>query len=200
VNIYKVINKINGKIYVGKDTHDNQAYLGSGVLIKRAVNKYGKDSFMKKIIEHCATVNELNKREIFWIGHLECLHPKGYNILIGSTGGDTISNNPRKEEIKRTMSKAGKKRIGDKNGFYGKHHTLDTIRKIVSKDRYSSHNKETCSCVACRSTRGLMSGENNPMFGRQHTPESIEKMKANRPDYSGNKNPNYKDGRRVKSA
>jgi len=199
MNIYKVTNTINKKVYVGKDTHDDEDYLGSGTLIKRAVKKYGKHNFRKEILARCETIDELNTQEIDCIAHLDCIHPKGYNILFGSMGGDTITNNPRQEEIKNRMSEAGRKKVGSKNGFYGKHHTPETISKIVSKDRYSAHDKENCMCAACMASRGLMRGQDNPMFGKQHAPHSIEKMKANRPDYSGANNPNYKDGRRVKS-
>ncbi len=196
--IYKITNTKNNKIYVGKDTHDSPDYLGSGVLIKRAIGKYGKDAFIKEIIEACNTSEELNDRELYWIKNLDCLHPNGYNILVGSTGGDVLTNNPNRDVAIRHMKENAYKRDGELNPFYGKSHTPETINKIISRDRYSTHDKDICMCAACKSTRGLMSGENNPMFGRKHTPESITKMKANRPDYSGNKNPNYKDGRRVK--
>lgn len=36
---------------------------------------------------------------------------------------------------------------------------------------------------------GRISGKNHPMYGKHHRPESIEKMRKNVPDYSGDKNP-----------
>lgn len=38
---------------------------------------------------------------------------------------------------------------------------------------------------------GQLAGEKNPFYGRTHTKESIEKMKAHLPDTHGSNNPNY---------
>jgi len=46
--IYKTTNKINNKFYVGYDTKNNPKYLGSGLLLKRAIEKYGQENFKKK--------------------------------------------------------------------------------------------------------------------------------------------------------
>jgi len=51
MEIYKTTNKINGKIYIGKDTTSNPQYLGSGKLIKRAILKYGVENFTKEILD-----------------------------------------------------------------------------------------------------------------------------------------------------
>jgi hypothetical protein len=63
--IYKTTNLINGKIYIGKDSKNNSKYLGSGLLLKRAILKYGKENFKKEILEECSSIEELNQREIF---------------------------------------------------------------------------------------------------------------------------------------
>ena len=47
--IYKITNLVNGKMYIGKHvTSDlDDGYLGSGIIIQRAVKKYCKESFIK---------------------------------------------------------------------------------------------------------------------------------------------------------
>lgn len=52
--IYKTVNTINNKIYVGQDVHDNPAYYGSGKYLKNAIKKYGKTNFLKIILEYCS--------------------------------------------------------------------------------------------------------------------------------------------------
>lgn len=52
IEIYKVTNLINDKIYIGqhKPKPKYDYYLGSGKLIRQAVKKYGKSNFTKEII------------------------------------------------------------------------------------------------------------------------------------------------------
>jgi len=49
--IYKTTNTINGKIYIGKDVKNDPNYIGSGLYIKNAIKKYGKEHFKKETIE-----------------------------------------------------------------------------------------------------------------------------------------------------
>ena len=90
--IYKTTNLINNKIYVGQDSNNNPNYFGSGKKLKRAINKYGKENFTKEILEFCATKDELNKKEIYWIENLDSTNRiSGYNISIGGEEGDRDS-------------------------------------------------------------------------------------------------------------
>lgn len=65
--IYKITNLINGKFYIGKQTRirKNDKYLGSGTLIIKAVNKYGRKNFKKEILEVCNNNAELNNKEVY---------------------------------------------------------------------------------------------------------------------------------------
>lgn len=99
--IYKTTNILNGKFYVGQDLHNNPEYLGSGLILNNAINKYGKENFKKETIEICNTKEDLNKKEKFWIKELKSQNREvGYNISDGGSGGDTFSNNPNKEIIR----------------------------------------------------------------------------------------------------
>jgi len=50
--VYKITNLINEKIYVGvhKTEDPNDSYMGSGVAIRKAIEKHGKENFKKTII------------------------------------------------------------------------------------------------------------------------------------------------------
>lgn len=133
--IYKTINKINNKIYIGKDTKNNPNYYGSGVLINIAIKKYGKENFTKEILQECFTIEELNNAEIYWITKLKSTDKKiGYNISTGGDGGDVFTYNPNKEEYRKKLSKSCS---GELNGMYGKKHTDETKKKISEHHKTS---------------------------------------------------------------
>lgn len=105
MEIYKITNLLNNKVYIGKDTKSNKNYYGSGVLIKRAIKKHGLENFKKEILEECETNEELCTKEKYWINHYNSTNLNlGYNISKGGDGGDTITNNPNLESIKVKIS------------------------------------------------------------------------------------------------
>lgn len=123
--IYKTINLVNGKFYIGQDSKNDSNYLGSGSLIKKAIKKYGRENFKKEILEHCQTKEELNKREIYWIEKLNTIE-EGYNI---TTGGEGTVGYKFTEEQKNKMSQShkGKKLTNEHKENIG----------IASKKRWS---------------------------------------------------------------
>lgn len=94
--IYITTNHINGRKYIGQKKYDKRGnwkeYLGSGIILTRAINKYGKENFSKEIIEECETKNELNEKEKYWISFYDAVDSdEFYNIAQGGDGGNTIA-------------------------------------------------------------------------------------------------------------
>lgn len=93
--IYETTNNINGMKYIGQKTYDKngnwKTYLGSGIYLKRAVDKYGKENFRREILEECPSKETLDEREIYWIKYFDAVNSKNYyNIASGGDGGNTI--------------------------------------------------------------------------------------------------------------
>ena len=67
--IYITTNHINGKKYIGQRKYgkDIGTYLGSGILLNKAIIKYGRENFSKEIIDSANTLEELNELEIYYI-------------------------------------------------------------------------------------------------------------------------------------
>lgn len=123
--VYKTTNIVNNKEYIGfhslKDTESilceytvtgsifSDGYLGSGKLIKEAIRKYGPEKFRQELL------GVFNKREDAEAYEKKLVNDEyikmesNYNIMTG--GNITILT-------------------GEKNPFYGKTHSHETIEKI----------------------------------------------------------------------
>lgn len=179
--IYKTTNIVNGKIYIGKDKYNSPLYLGSGELLKLAIEKYGRNNFVKEVIEECDS-KDVDNREKFWIEYYSArIRGVGYNIAAGGGGGDTISEHPDKENIgarhsekmmgnknaegtiwtsdmRQTMSEI---KSGEKNSMWGKQHT-DNSKKIQSEKAFNRIDKECghCGKIVDVSNFGRWHGDN----------------------------------------
>jgi len=104
--IYEIKNLINGKIYVGAHStyNVNDCYMGSGKLIKQAIEKHGSENFIKTIICFCGTCDEMFKREAEIVNEEFVKREDTYNLRVGGEGfslGHITS-----EETKKKISKA----------------------------------------------------------------------------------------------
>lgn len=106
--IYCTTNLINGKLYIGKrqiSSFDSK-YLGSGIHLSRAVNKYGKDSFSAMPLLFVRSADELNLQEKKMIStYRKALGEESlYNIAEGGEGGITWKNGAYPESTRLKMS------------------------------------------------------------------------------------------------
>jgi len=134
--IYKIVNNINGKIYIGKTIKEieyrfKRHLINASKKINRylydAINHYGKENFTIELIEECDKSNE-NEREMYWIKYYKSNDKEfGYNMTNGGDGGAMCSKSIEKmrlkkigyitsEETKKKQSEAHRgKHEGDKN-------------------------------------------------------------------------------------
>lgn len=111
--IYLTENLLDGKIYIGSDIkkqgRGDPQYLGSGVLLSKAIKKYGKENFRKTILFECKSQEELKIQETKFIREYQSFKREiGYNISDGYWGGDTLSQNPNLDMIREKISKKSK--------------------------------------------------------------------------------------------
>ena len=114
--IYITTNHVNGRQYIGQKKYDKSGkwkkYLGSGIVLKRAIEKYGESNFSKEIIEECETKEALDDREKYWINYYNAVDSDDfYNIASGGDGGNTIAGYSEEQmeqykEYKRNLHKA----------------------------------------------------------------------------------------------
>jgi len=115
--VYKTVNLVNGKYYFGvhKTENPNDDYLGSGVYIKRAVAKYGKENFRKEVLFIYLDPESAFGKEDELIQCYRGRDPLCMNLRKGGSGGfDWINKKSdqewRKEAAQKTNQLIGVKR------------------------------------------------------------------------------------------
>jgi len=139
--IYLTKNLLNDHLYVGFHSTNNlnDGYLGSGILLNKKIEEYGRENFSSEILEEINPI-EWREKEKFWIennkSHVQ--FGQGYNLTFG---GDGASGCKRSEEAKRktseTFQKNGSKK-GKNHHMYGKHITKEH-KKALNDGRRGMH-------------------------------------------------------------
>lgn len=128
--IYKTINLLSKKIYIGqrKGKFDS-SYFGSGKLIKQALKKYGEINFSVKLLSTGVSRSNLNFLEIKFIKeYREYLGRENlYNLSDG--GYQRNSGYSHSEEAREKMRQS---RLGKIPWMKGKHHT-EKAKRALSK-------------------------------------------------------------------
>lgn len=136
--IYMYINKINNHKYIGKAKDFNERHKqhlrGKELLIDKKIKEYGSENFDIIILAENIDNEKIDAYEQFFIKRYNTLakNKNGYNIAIGGNGGNLLIGKSEKE-IEEFKNKC-KKRKGNLNGMYGKHHTYEQ-RKKWSEER-----------------------------------------------------------------
>lgn len=134
--IYKTTNKINGKYYIGKhQTKDlNDGYMGSGKLLLQAIQKYGKENFVKVVLFIFDNEEEMNLKE----KELVVISEQSYNLCDGGNGGFGYINKSNITKFKgKKHTDESKKLMGHpgNKAFLGRKHSEETKRKIGEKSK-----------------------------------------------------------------
>jgi len=162
--IYLWTNKIDGMKYVGRHTGTpDDAYVGSGKYFRRAYMKYGRQSFVKEILEWVEDVGEkhevIKDREQYYLNHFNAAENDGfYNISPNSHGGhhghDTSGENNgmygkthpnHKPLFGANNGMYGVIRLGYLNPMFGKTHDVDSRRRI-SEGAKKQVKEKCCHC------------------------------------------------------
>ena len=186
--IYKITNILNNKYYIGmhKTSNLNDGYMGSGKLIKRAIEKYGFKFFSKEYLFIFDNEEDMKNKE----KELVILESNSYNLCLGGQGGFSYinslpekSNYSKKNVIKLHSTKKHLESLEFiKNSEILEKKRLDNLRKSLS----SKENIKFTFAGKCHSvkTKKVMSekaksriGIKNPSFGSFWITDGINNKK-----------------------
>lgn len=109
--IYKITNKINGKVYIGQTTKSlekrwvEHKYTNPTrkYLLHKSMDKHGRDNFEIQQLAEAFTSEELDFLEIKYIKEFNSISPNGYNLELGGNKYKKLSIE-MKEKIRDSNS------------------------------------------------------------------------------------------------
>jgi hypothetical protein len=199
--VYLTTNLVNNKIYVGVRSTWNphkDSYIGSGLALKLAIKKYGRQSFKRDILFYCVNRIDAFEIETQIVDETFINRKDTYNSSLGGYGGDiaqmkgkTLVELHGEEKAQRlkdysslcnkgiptTRSKEVSARIGKL-----------VSQKLTGKAYQEIHGKEKSEILIQKKIyQGL---NNNPFKGKHHTKdmkEFLSKSQQERVGYFKNK-------------
>lgn len=130
--VYKTTNIVNNKTYIGihQTEDENDDYLGSGVALKRAVKKYGKENFTREILSYHKSFDELLEIEAELVNEEWVTDRTNYNMKTGGQSAGILS-----EESKLKISETLKRKYA--NGEIPKNYNAPYIATNEQKQQIS---------------------------------------------------------------
>lgn len=154
MQIYRILNIINGKSYIGQtkntfriryNCRDDWWNISSNIALKGAVNKYGAENFKIEIIFEEKFLNQelLNELERFYIKKFNSLSPDGYNL---TTGGETSYSHTEQAKEKNRLAHLGVPANGKNKKGHKKPKELvekitETKRRLYKEGKITPWNK-----------------------------------------------------------
>jgi len=181
-SLYKTTNLINGKIYIGVHTETKwpevDRYLGSGLVLKQAIEKYGRKNFKREILCVSDSSEYIYFIESKMVDNEFVNENKNYNLVCGGGyidddlrikfGDKKGKNNPNygktpSEETRRRMRESRKGRIT----------SAESRKKMSDSTKGASH--PNYGKLRSETTKSKIS---NSLRGHKLSPETIAKRTA----------------------
>jgi group I intron endonuclease len=133
-DVYTITCLSNEKVYFGRSqevekrwrSHKNMFRKSqhNNTLMQDDWNQFGEDSFLFEVVYTTEIIEDAISVEQMYIDSSDY---DSYNISDASMGGDTFTNNPRKEEIRKLKSLQSS---GERNGMYGKPKSEKMLQRV----------------------------------------------------------------------
>lgn len=205
--IYKTVNLVNNKFYIGKHQCSvlEDGYLGSGVALKEAITKYGKENFKREILFIFDNEVDMNSKEKELVTIDLVNDPNCYNLTVGGEGGPVFLGKHHSEQTKQLLrekflgKKGGSKsqeqllrereaRYAKNNGRWFSEETIEKLRQAALKNSISKSNKTKVKVVK-KSKEEQNKARSEKLLGHKVSLETrkklSEKNKGTKPSNAG---------------
>jgi len=206
--VYRAINKINGKSYIGytvrsletrRKCHIRDFLNGSTLVFHRALRKHGIDNFIWEELFESSSKRILKNIEVDFIVDLGTKIPNGYNMTDGGDGGSTPITDKGRMKISKFM-KGKKKTTEHKNKISksmkghviteamkeaDKQHSIRMTGRIVSDETKKKQSKAMKGKKKSKSHRenlskALMGNNKGKTYEEMYGEEKASELRKNR--------------------
>jgi group I intron endonuclease len=183
--VYRWVNLVNGKMYIGSHSGSKPYYKASGVAIKKAFSKHGMENFRREFLYVGSDYRLEEEKSLTLVDAMN--NPMYYNMMNTAIGVGSGPDNPRygkpgtrlglthTDETKQKISAIHKgKTISDD--------MKETLRLAFSGEKNPNYGKtmsdeQRSKISETRKSLGLAAGSNNPMYGKPRTEDVKEKLR-----------------------
>lgn len=193
--IYKTTNILNNRFYIGMHSTENinDGYLGSGRRITAEIKKYGKENFVKEILEHLPSRDELKIREAEIVCDSLLANPLCLNLKNGGEGGwDHITSEQQSKNGIKGNARMKELRANNPewNDARSRKHK-ESAKKAVAEGRITcnfpswkgkTHSKETKQIIGTKNS-AYQTGEGNSQFGTCWVTDGVKPIKIKKDQF-----------------
>ena len=179
-SVYKTINLVNQKYYIGKHSSEdpNDEYLGSGKALQQAIKKHGAENFKKEVLFLCGDEVEAYNKEREILEQLDGVKdPSCYNLCYGGVGFWKGSTHSQESRDKISDGNKGKVRTDESKKLYSA-----SKKGIPKSDSHKQRLSEANSGKTLdEETRKKISESNMGRIQTAETREKISRAQKGRP-------------------
>lgn len=203
--LYKTTNLINGKFYVGvHSTSDlNDGYLGSGLVLRRSIRKYGEENFKIEFLEFFEDKEKLFEKEKEVVNMDLIKNPLCMNLKQGGIGGWSIeqqSKNGKRANAKMKLLRETNSTWVEKvsqNMSNGQNEAYKNGRVPTPFDWTGrTHKEETKNKMSKKAQERI--GDKNSQFGTCWIHNDKESKKIKKTELKKYLKENWIKGRKIK--
>ena len=173
--VYKTTNLVNGKIYIGQhQTYDlNDGYIGSGIELQKAIEKFGRENFKREILFDFDNFTDMDNKERELVTEEFVNREDTYNLMVGGQGYDFY-----------VALKNGLNNSANNCSLGGKMHSRLMKEDPIYRERYISNDRDRMKRMWQEHPETFKNFRCD-WTGRHHTEETKRKMSISAGDRRG---------------
>ena len=190
--IYKTTNIVNNKYYIGMHSTNNldDGYIGSGTVLAKSIRKYGKENFVKEILEYFTDRDSLRKREGEIVNEDFVNDKMCMNVRLGGEKGNFGTSMPNRKSS--PLSESHKANISKScEGKAGKYEKTEEHRQKLANANLGKRQDDETIEKRANSIRNFWKDNPNAEVAKLKKSESLKeawKLRKQKLDKNGSYN------------